>query len=118
MAVVAAEAVASLVMMNCHGEFGRLRRSRLYGHAYQGIQDGLTGYLDQDVIPANLDFDAGPQGQYLTSFGSWRNTTQVFGAVPAIPRSYEKSPTIQTYGFRSATWGGAFGGLWTVTRRH
>lgn len=83
MAVVAAEAVAPLVMMNCHGsirmstmnsprhvlEFGRLIRSRLYGHAYQGIQDGLTSYLDQDVIPSNLDFDADPQGQYLTSFG-------------------------------------------------
>ena len=35
----------------------------------KGYTDGLTGYLDQDVIPANLDFAADPQGQYLTSFG-------------------------------------------------
>ena len=34
-----------------------------------GLKRCLTGYLDQDVIPANLEFAADLQGQYLTSFG-------------------------------------------------
>ena len=39
----------------------------------------------------------------MTSDLAMPSTPRVSGAVLAIPKSYEKSPTIQTYGFRSAT---------------
>ena len=80
-----------------------------------GYVEGLTGFLDQDVIPANLDFLADPQGKYFSSFGYSEDYDPSFRYCAGDVKSIKEVPNYTNLWLpRCNLQGGASGGPWMV----